>query len=1076
MIRLAWAGARLRWRAHLGTALGVALTAALVVGALTIGDSLRATLLRERDARVGPVTLALEAPGRGVTAALAGRLEAVLGTPVAPLVDRVAVVSGPRGALREVHLLGVDPSLQRLAPEVPLPAPGEILLPPDLADRLGVHEGEDLVLRFERPSALPRETALTVEEGHRTAVRARVGGLLEPGWPAGFALHAEARPPRNALVDGAWLAEKAGTPGRVDRLLLAGAVTPERARDALSASWSPEDLDLEIGVVNGDVDLRSPRILLDPAVVDALDEAVGGTRLLTWFVDEARSDAHSVPYLFVTAAGGGPSTLADALPALADDAIALLEPLAEELDAQVGDTVHLRWPRLGWGRTVTPDEAAFRVAAVLPLAPPFDDPTLMPAIEGLADVHSCWDWSSGLPVDFTRIRAEDEAWWEAHRGTPRAFVATGAGERMWASAWGDRTGLRVGGTDPDGLVAALRSHLTPAAAGLAFRPVGAAMDAGAVPANDFGGLFVGFVFLLVGSALGLSAMLFALSLEGRRAELGALRAIGWPRARVRTLVLLEGGAVALGGTAIGLPAAVPIANSIINNLNSSWSSAIPNTQIEIAWRVGTLALGAVLTLLITTASLALATRRVLAESPRDLLVGAPPEPPPPPRRGLRWLALVLLAAAAIAGSGLGTERDPTTVARFFLAGGLIGLSAVGVVDDLLLRMSPGGRPRGLLSLGLAGAGRHRRRSLAVVALLAVGTFLVVGVAATGPRPPADPWLRAGGTGGFGLWLETSIPLRHPLDSEAGRAAWSLEGLADDSVVQVRILDGDDASCLNLGSAQTPRLLGVDPTALQSRRAFTFRSPEEGDWTLLAEDLGEGVIPAIGDEPTVRWGLHLGLGDELVMRGDRGEDLRVRIVGVLENTLLQGSLIVAEDRFVQAFPDHTGVRAALVDVPAAERPELASRLSRALIDDGAEVELTEARLAAFGKVENTYRSIFGSLGGLGVILGGAGVGVLLLRTLVERRGELALMRAVGFGPVRLGALLAIEHGALLSAGLGAGTLAAVVGLLPTLSEGAGAFTALGWLVASTGSVGLAATLAAARWTASEPPATVLREER
>lgn len=47
------------------------------------------------------------------------------------------------------------------------------------------------------------------------------------------------------------------------------------------------------------------------------------------------------------------------------------------------------------------------------------------------------------------------------------------------------------------------------------------------------------------------------------------------------------------------------------------------------------------------------------------------------------------------------------------------------------------------------------------------------------------------------------------------------------------------------------------------------------------------------------------------------------------------------------------------------------------------------------MQNTYLSTFLVLGGLGVLLGTLGLGAVLLRGVVERRGELALLRELGF---------------------------------------------------------------------------------
>jgi ABC-type antimicrobial peptide transport system permease subunit len=83
------------------------------------------------------------------------------------------------------------------------------------------------------------------------------------------------------------------------------------------------------------------------------------------------------------------------------------------------------------------------------------------------------------------------------------------------------------------------------------------------------------------------------------------------------------------------------------------------------------------------------------------------------------------------------------------------------------------------------------------------------------------------------------------------------------------------------------------------------------------------------------------------------------------------------------------------------------------------------------VQNTYLTIFGVLGGLGLALGCIGLGLVVLRNVLERRGELALMRSVGFARRSLRWLVLSEHWGLLGMGLGIGIIAALVAVAPAL---------------------------------------------
>ena len=88
------------------------------------------------------------------------------------------------------------------------------------------------------------------------------------------------------------------------------------------------------------------------------------------------------------------------------------------------------------------------------------------------------------------------------------------------------------------------------------------------------------------------------------------------------------------------------------------------------------------------------------------------------------------------------------------------------------------------------------------------------------------------------------------------------------------------------------------------------------------------------------------------------------------------------------------------------------------------------------MQNTYIGIFTVLGGLGVLLGTAGLGVLLARHVLERKGELGLMQALGFKQPALRAMILGEHITLLVVGLILGVISAAIAVWPALKQGGG----------------------------------------
>ena len=146
---------------------------------------------------------------------------------------------------------------------------------------------------------------------------------------------------------------------------------------------------------------------------------------------------------------------------------------------------------------------------------------------------------------------------------------------------------------------------------------------------------------------------------------------------------------------------------------------------------------------------------------------------------------------------------------------------------------------------------------------------------------------------------------------------------------------------------------------------------------------------------------------------------------------QGHLIIDQEFFDQHYPSSDGYYVFLIDAPWDSLENTAEKLRWAFQDQGMTMETTAHRLAEFSKVTNTYLSIFMILGGLGLVLGSLGIGIVLMRNVLERRGELALMRALGFHQSSVRRLILSEHLVLLLAGIGWGAVASFLAVLPAL---------------------------------------------
>jgi hypothetical protein len=358
----------------------------------------------------------------------------------------------------------------------------------------------------------------------------------------------------------------------------------------------------------------------------------------------------------------------------------------------------------------------------------------------------------------------------------------------------------------------------------------------------------------------------------------------------------------------------------------------------------------------------------------------------------------------------------------------------------------------LAAMAFSGLARRRSRSVATAAMLASGTFLIVSIGVFRLDANRDATKRTSGTGGFALIGESTMPVVADLNTKAGREAFALNeaDFADVNFVQFRVQAGDEASCLNLNRAQKPRLLGVNPGSLADR--FTFAKQSDGvpsgkPWESLKRGefypahevpLQDDEVAAIGDAASIQWAMGKQVGDTLDYVDERGQPFKVRIVGAVANSILQGQLIIDEVEFVKRFPGESGYKYFLIDAPTNRVVDVSAKLSRAMQDVGLELTPAPQRLAQFNAVQNTYLGTFQILGGLGLLLGSAGLGIVVLRNVLERRGELALLLAVGWRRSAVSQLVLREHFALLAIGLAIGIGAAAVAVLPTLLPPGAAF--------------------------------------
>jgi ABC-type antimicrobial peptide transport system permease subunit len=792
-------------------------------------------------------------------------------------------------------------------------------------------------------------------------------------------------------------------------------------------------------------------------------------------------------------------------PPLKDGEILLVDWAKTPLAAKPGDEIKLVYfPPVHEGQLKEAGDS-FKLKALIPLRGPALDPDITPDFPGITDKLDIKDWNPPFPYDNKRVTRADETYWDEYRTTPKAYITLADAERLWGSRFGKLTSIRLAPASAETGLSKLResyrekllSRLAPDQGGLVFDPIRQRALEGSEGASDFGFLFLGFSFFLIAAALLLVGLLCRLNLERRAQEIGLLAAVGYRRRNLRRLLLAEGLVLSLFGSALGLVLAYAFSWGMLELLQRLWPGGLDSSFLHLHARTSSLAIGYFVTVLVSLLTIIWAVRILGRVSPPALLAGSIGEESTVSGSGKpRWSTWIAIGSTvgALVLCALGCFlTDHESRASTFLGSGILLLTAgiAGLkawMQSHRLHLIRDDEFAPVARLGFRNAARHQTRSLLTAGLLASATFLIVAVEAFHRDPASVSEARDSGTGGFSLFAEADVPLYSDPNTDQGRADLNLTPadrtlLTDVQIYPFRLRTGDDASCLNLYQARTPRILGAQDAFLM-RGGFFFGSTEakedaskENPWLLLKQTLPDGMLPVIADANTVTYMLHKSLGDVITVPNGEGQPTKLRIVALLQDSAFQGELIISEQAFLQLYPRQEGYSVFLLDAPPDRASAIKAMLEDRLADHGFSVITTTARVASYLAVENTYLATFQVLGALGLLLGAVGLAVVLLRSVWERRAELALLRALGFRKAVLGRLILAENGMLMIAGLAIGVIAALIAVAPGRMQEGGEMSVLRLVIflAAVLAVGGISAWAAAAATLRAPLLTALRRE-
>ena len=1034
-------------RQHRATILAIAMCTAILTGALIIGDSVRGSLRNMVTERLGKTTYALELNHRHIHLRMVDKLQSRLGTTVIPLLNTGGILRNPekKEATRNVNIYGIDSRFGKISgnmPNLKVPAEDQILINQSLARQLDLAEGDEILLRFTGSGFLPGDVPIAGNSKRNQSARFTIAGILKTEQQGNFSLRTNQVAAANVFISLAFLGNQLKINDHVNIVLIVDdknkVINQQTLTARLQEIWNITDAGFDLVLLEQNrTELRSKNIFINKAISEKISESGPlFSQVFTYFANSLFTDTRSTPYSFVSAAGP------EIVPAaLLDSEIIINQWLADDLDLAVGDSMRISYFIPTQNNTLFEDSRSFRVFSIVPMRGNYTDRNLMPDFPGLADVENCRDWEPGIPLDLDLIRTKDETYWDRYRGVPKAFVTLKAAKEMWQNRFGDCTAIRINSSDTSKIQQDVSKLISPEELGIRFRPVREeALQAGA-QSVDFSELFLGLSFFIIVSALLLTSLIYKLNIEHRSQETDLFFALGFNTTKIRTIMLYEGMFLSIISAALGILLAMGYTKFVLYALNSVWQDAVGTSGIMINITFSALLTGFFISITIIMLTILTSVRSHIKTKPSPVIAtGFKTRAYQKFGRGRLALIFGILSMTAACILILTTDagRGKEAVTSFFISGLFTLAGGLTFVYYILAQQKDVQSLSSIFQLARLNSSRNITRSLILVAMLSSSLFIVFTVGANRTGNISDISNRKSGTGGFALFGQTISALPYNLNTSEGKNFLDLNDPIDEDIkfVHFRLRDGDDASCLNLHRISRPKILGVDPEELYRRGAFGFitKVPELADndpWQALDEIYPDHVIPGIADETVIIWGLGKSVGDTLYYSDEFGNILKIKLIAGLTNSIFQGHVIISEKKFLQYFPSISGYRVFLTDGNKIEYERITGKLSWALQDYGLRLESTAQRLSEFNKVQNTYLSIFLILGSFAIILGTIGVGIVLFRNVLERKNELAILRAVGYNIADIRQVLFTEHAGLLFLGILIGFISSVISILPAL---------------------------------------------
>jgi len=774
---------------------------------------------------------------------------------------------------------------------------------------------------------------------------------------------------------------------------------------------------------------------------------------------------------------------------------------SDYLDVGVGDTLAINYTVLDDNYGAVNYTLDFTIAAVVDITGKAADQWLMPDFPGIKGIDSCGNWEPPFEIDLDSVQDVDQGYWNNFQGTPKAYIGLDQAQALWSNFQGNLTHLKIKTDDAETVKLGLNQSLGGEDYGISVSTAKADQLATRAGMWILTGMFLFFGLMIVGAGVLLIVNIFLGMGLDRKKEIGILKSQGASNYSVAVVFLTEGTIYSIVSAGLGALLGLGIGWGLITALNSVWSRSVESNEVPFYFQWQTPLNAFAMGLLICLGSVMISV--VLVS--RMKVVDAIMERGTTKKQGRRRLSIVgnitLLVGLVACIYSIFRISDFDSVRVFFLIGPALIILGQGIFryargqgKKITMNISAvvllvyvitfgivlnGGDSTTLMTLfglegiliiislfvllvnnfdlirnklasmgtlgrvSVSGAGSKRGRTFLSVLSVAFVVFIIVAISVVGSyqQKSLDQNIDKQ-TGGWDIRAVSTIPYSDDM-SEGG-----FDFLEDTDVLQIKSRGDLGGTCSNMNVLYPPQILGVPPEFRHNTKV-TFGSTlddrtDDTTWALLGKDQAfDDSIPIVVDMNTLVWIYGKALGDTFVVEGDLGGEYELKVIGIMDSSIYAGMFIMSQKNIELIYP-LTAKYTFFLFQTSGDIAQRARDIERELADFGMDAAVAADLAEENVQFEASYMTIFQGYLVLGVLIGSAGIAVLVYRSATDRRWEIGVLKSLGLSSRDVGLAFFLEATLISVPGIVIGTVAGLLAAYMSFSIWGGAGFSFPWV--------------------------------